>query len=95
MVHSQGTNARARTSGRDKVVNNNININKISINNFYNRPDAPQELYSVRSRPGNPEQNSHELRVKTDPSGGVDSHKKNFSLNEHNLRGEHFAQLKK
>lgn len=94
MLQAQGGHGRGRASG-EGVVNNNININKISINNYYNRQDVPGELYSMRSRRTNRDQATNELRVKTDPSGASETHKKNFSLNEHNLAGDHFAQLKK
>ena len=97
MLNSQNTNSRVqRGNAGDAVVNNNININKISINNFYNRQDPPQELYSVRSKHGTKQDRStNEGRVKTDPSNRPETHKKNFSLNEQNLRGEQFSQLKK
>ena len=42
---------RGKEGVKEAVVNNNININKISINNFYNRQDNSQELYSLRSNP--------------------------------------------
>lgn len=52
-------------------MNNNININKISINNFYNRQDNSQELYSLRSSPLNPRPGQQRV---PDPDGLVDPH---------------------
>ena len=50
IIHNQSGKAIiSRGNVTDPVINNNININKISINNFYNRQDAGQELYSMRS----------------------------------------------
>lgn len=57
----------ARGTAGDAVVNNNININKISINNFYNRPDASAELYLAHRAPGE--------RAKTDPSAEAEPKK--------------------
>jgi len=51
MINSQQVNHHGYPgSSNDPVVNNNININKISINNYYNRQDPSQELYSMRSK---------------------------------------------
>ena len=95
MVTSQNTVIRGTPT--DPVVNNNININKISINNFYNRQDPSQELYSMRSRraSGLTSDRPNDQRAKTDPSASANQHKKNFSLNEQNLKGDQFDNFKK
>ena len=50
MLNNQNGGHRQDLTGSDGIVNNNININKISINNYYNRQDPSQELYSMRSK---------------------------------------------
>jgi hypothetical protein len=51
MINTQQVNHQGFPgNANDPVVNNNININKISINNYYNRQDPSQELYSMRSK---------------------------------------------
>lgn len=38
---------------------------------------------------------NNEMRVKTDPSTPIDKHKKNFSLNEQNLKDKQLGHKKK